>query len=1070
MACTRYTLTNNGKVTAYFGYVKCDTNESLPQIVLNPGQSKTVWANNNSLDIPLRFANSISIQEETFELKSTTPCTGFLKIPQRTRNTLRSCNVGITTTYSGPRLAVVTNLSQLTDRCGCVTDSYGIRVTQDTINLGHFPGAFVFNIDFDKFLDNVRLIYCGAGHQGTEYFNFTVKNLIGTAIPNLSFAGTNCVSSINGNVLAAGSAVGGNIPGPSNVGYGIINVNLGGSGYNRITITGNGGFAGTGWVLCVCDNNIVVPPTTSTPTPSVTRTPNPTPTTTPTPTAKVCYDLVTFDITCNNSVIEYVDCCGECNYAGPYTIGTGYIIEGTCIEGGSVTGAHVQNVVYQIPCLCEPTPTPTCTPTKTQTCTPTNTQTSTPTTTCTPTTSSTQTCTPTNTTSPTVTPTTTSTPTNTSTPTSTVGTTPSPTPTCNSSLFGGCYQDLWITYTAQTGVIQFVACTNDGPETISWPPQDAASYPAVSVINLKGEGWCISGDTAIEVDGESITEFFYSASCCSDVTATPTPTQTATPSTTPTFPFTPTQTSSPTETPIESPCPSCTPTKSPTPTPSLTDPMTGTTSTPTPTPTPTPTTGCTVYNDLTILATNWYFSATTCCGEFYTVGGYGNPGDGFPLSDYCFRDGTVFSSGIAPLTVSGDCECLSAISIESQGLVCETFTDWTTEPVEQAKCLFELTGDAYGPRTGAVVFIDKTVPFGVSSQVYASASGKLFSSIGYDISGSYVYTTFNNGLFLANTSTTPIYIIHVNSSGVVDEFHTIESLPECDACGCCQYTPTATSIVSTPTVTPTNTSTPTATSSQTPSNSPTPTNTETQTPTPSTTTTAGVTPTNTETQTPTPTNTETPTPTSTVTPTNICLSGSAVAYNITIYSDLDSYCLGIGGSATTIYTQGGFAPDPLIYYWNAYQNECCTINAPADVIYEYSGSGFTASTLTIYTTIGDYVTCPTSTPTPTMTNTPTTTETPTNTPTQTPTATLVFYPYLITSGQTLASIDCLAVVLIQTIYASTSTWDFVTRFYTDTTLTTPFDGNNLYYTYEVSGTSTFLEIDSSGFVTNSFAC
>ena len=962
MACTRYTLTNNGKVTAYFGYVKCDTNESLPQIILNVGQSKTVWANDNSLDIPLRFVNSISVQEESFELKPTTPCTGFLKIPQRTRNTLRSCNVGITTTYSGPRLLVVRNLSQLTDRCGCVTDSYGIRVTQDTINLGHTPGAFTFTIDFDKFVDNVRLIYCAAGHQGTEYFNFTVKNLIGTAIPNISFAGTNCVSSINGNVLAAGSAAGGNLPGPTNVGYGILNVNLGGSGYNRITITGNGGFAGTGWVLCVCDNNIVVPPTTSTPTPSVTKTPNPTPTSTPTPTAKVCYDLVTFDITCNNSVIEYVDCCGECNYAGPYTAGTGYIIEGTCIEGGSVTGAHVQNVVYQIPCVCEPTPTPTCTQTKTPTCTPTNTQTQTPTKTCTPTTTATQTCTPTNTSSPTntvsITPSNTETQTSTPTPTSTVGTTPSPTPTCNSSLFGGCYELLWITYTAQTGVIQFVACTNDGPETISWPPQDAASYPAVSVISLKDEGWCISGDTAIEVDGESITDFFYSASCCSDVTATPTPTQTATPSTTPTFPFTPTQTSSPTETPIESPCPSCTPTKSPTPTPSVTDPQTGITSTPTPTPTPTPSTGCTVYNDITILSTNWYFSATTCCGEFFTAGGYGNPGDMFPLSDYCFRDGTIFNSGIAPLTLSGDCECLSPITLQAQALVCGTFTDWKTESVEQVKCLFELSGEAYGPRTGAVVWKEPSVPLGVSSTIYASPSGKAFSSYGYNISGSYVYTTFNNGLFLANTSITPIYIVHVNSLDVVDEFHPIESLPECDVCGCCQYTPTVTSTVSTPTVTPTNTSTPTNTPSITPTFTPT----------------ASVTPSNTETQ------TSTPTPTSTV----------------------------------------GTTPTPTV--------------------------------------------------TQTPSTTPTNTQTPTNTPTQTPTPTLVYYTYLITSGQTLPSIDCNAVVLTQTVYASNLVWDFITRLYTDITLTTPFDGNNLYYTYEVSGTSTFLQIDSSGFVTNTTSC
>lgn len=1304
MACLRYTLTNTSNKRAFFSYTKCETNESFPQTTLNPGQTKTVWANEDSLDIPLRFVNSVSVEQESFELKTWNPCTNLLKIPQRTRNNLRSCSIGITTTYTGPRLLVVRNLSQLSDYMGCITDTYGIRVTQDTINLGYYPGAFTFNIDFNKFVDNVKLIFGAGGHMGTEFFTFTVKNLIGTAIPNLSFAGVSCVSSINGNILSTGSAVGGNFPNELNSGYGILNVNLGGSGYNRITITGNGGFAGCRWVLCICDNNIVEPPpppttpsqtptksltpsitasntttptitptktTTQTPTPTATPTKTPTttptigttPTQTPSPTGTNCNPKCYSGLTYGN--YSFTDCCG--NYNVGNSVGVAVCVDTLYpVSGINVTGPN---------CCCDgvvtPTPTttatPTVTPTQTTTVGVTPTQTSSPTqtgepplcpvfllaekedpniaglylydvvaktttkltvpnspnfvlppnrgtslavatdgnllwisiassvsyniirewtinriggspgisltwnrdiqyifnsgsglayvspnklvcvggfsfpkevieidiststaipttkfpiqgdiygdlylstngkllisvwqyppsatygivqydyatgafevfkqsqftsaaifsfdnllfaegyqnnpnppflpinigiysantatnfawtlydeedirwndaasacntfyfplTTPTPTTTNTQTPTPTNTSTPTSTvvttqtptatntetptptssegatptptptcpyvdcyhyveftisettvvewglcpgstsgfiyesetypatfvagpgilsdclsgnsytiltgspfvsinyfnpcceelvtptptptntntptstvgttptqtssptetetptPTATSTPTNTNTPTSTVGTTPSPTPTCNTSLFGNCYQHLWITFTAATGTIQFVACTDEGPQgPINWPPQEAESYPALALITVEGEGWCISGNSAVEIGSSSVTDFFYSGACCSEVTATPTPTQTPTPTNTPTFPFTPTQTSSPTETPLESPCPTCTPTKSQTPTPSLTDPLTGTTSTPTPTPTPTPSTGCTVYNDVTILSTNWSISGVTCCGESFGVGGYGSSGDTFNLSFYCFREGTVVSSGVTPLTVSGDCECNYPITLQYQAPVCGIDTDWRSLAVETAKCLFELSGTEPGGRVGLVVFRDASVPLALSSQLYKESSGLPFN---YDVSGTYVYTTFNNGLWLAGTSTPETYIIHVNATGVVDEFHPWESLPECDDCGCCQYTPTATSIVETPTPTstPTNTITPTNTETPTPSVTQTNTNTPTSTltTTPTITSTQTLTPTQTSSNTPTPTPTQTP--------------------------------------------------------------------------------------------------------------------------------------------------------------------------------------------------------------------
>ena len=152
-----------------------------------------------------------------------------------------------------------------------------------------------------------------------------------------------------------------------------------------------------------------IPPTPSatnvTPTPTSTpeSTPTSTPTVTPTPTGIICYSYVTFDIVCDNAVIEYDTCCGVCDYAGPYMSGTGYVLSGICIQNDSITGQHVTNISYSDPCVCEVTPTPTPTNTETPSETPTNTPTNTETPTSTP--SETPTNTPTNTETPTETPT-----------------------------------------------------------------------------------------------------------------------------------------------------------------------------------------------------------------------------------------------------------------------------------------------------------------------------------------------------------------------------------------------------------------------------------------------------------------------------------------------------------------------------------------------------------------------------------------------------------------------------------------------------------------------------------------
>ena len=141
----------------------------------------------------------------------------------------------------------------------------------------------------------------------------------------------------------------------------------------------------------------------------------------------------------------------------------------------------------------------------------------------------------------------------------------------------------------------------------------------------------------------------------------------------------------------------------------------------------------------------------------------------------------------------------------------------------------------------------------------------------------------------------------------------------------------------------------------------------------------------TPTPTPTPTNTATPTLTPTVTPT---CSYSGTAFSVIIYTDLESFCAQTGGTPTTVYTRGvDIVPTPSSSS-HLFSNQCCTIPATSDVIYEYSFSGFSA-----FTAFGDTdliypeVICPTPTPTPTPTITESPTPTPTNTLTPTPTST-----------------------------------------------------------------------------------
>ena len=128
-------------------------------------------------------------------------------------------------------------------------------------------------------------------------------------------------------------------------------------------------------------------------------------------------------------------------------------------------------------------------------------------------------------------------------------------PPCNPSLFANCYQYLIVNFSAETGQIQLVACTNDGPEVLNIDPQTSDFYPATKVFNFLGEDWCISGDTAIEIEKNNITSFIYSGNCCSEIPPTPSATN-VTPTPTPTN--TPTNTATNTQTPTNTPTPTVT--------------------------------------------------------------------------------------------------------------------------------------------------------------------------------------------------------------------------------------------------------------------------------------------------------------------------------------------------------------------------------------------------------------------------------------------------------------------------------------------------------------------------------
>ena len=81
--------------------------------------------------------------------------------------------------------------------------------------------------------------------------------------------------------------------------------------------------------------------------------------------------------------------------------------------------------------------------------------------------------------------------------------------------------------------------------------------------------------------------------------------------------------------------------------------------------------------------------------------------------------------------------------------------------------------------------------------------------------------------------------------------------------------------------------------------------------------------------------------------------------------------------------------------------------------------------------------------------------------------------YLISTGQTDPSTqNCtqLSGPFPTTVYGNNIDWMSTTRFYTNSTFSTPFNGGNKYYADSNMTAGTELQIDSNGYVINSYAC
>ena len=547
-------------------------------------------------------------------------------------------------------------------------------------------------------------------------------------------------------------------------------------------------------------------------------------------------------------------------------------------------------------------------------------------------------------------------------------------PPCDFNLFGGCYEKLIVTYTAETN-ISFTVCTNSGPLNFTnWPTLTSLNYPAVDIIDLTGENWCISGGTAQEISGTSITSFVYSGSCCEEVGPTPTPTEifSGTPTPTPTMGLTPT------------------------PTPSITS-----TSTPTNTPAAT---SC--YSSVTfdISCDNSVIEYIDCCGNCNWAGPY-SAGTGYTLSGICIQNNSVAGLNVTNVVYDISCNCPATPTPTPTNTETPTATPTPTEtPI--------FTGTTLTP-TPTNTETPSSTPTPTQTQTSGCISNDCYEFLivtftaATEIGGYYcepegpVYDSFMiaEASYPATQSLSASYCFSAGTWGASGD--SITSLVYSGLC--CEVTPTPTPTISeTPTETPTNTPTPTETEIL-PTPTPSPTCAPTNTPTPSCSPTYTPTPTCEPTGTPTPTCS--PTKTCTPTPTvNCCeiqiltnISQDVDIESVTVNGGIPEYVSGQPlpngpGTGTVLCSTTAGTVDIRVSVFNSVAAQKVTLTDSLGVVYcsnitgtgpsNHDFNGVTLNCVVPMTIIAEDGSCsvpPTPSPTQTLTNTPTNTPTPTST-------------------------------------------------------------------------------------------
>lgn len=172
-------------------------------------------------------------------------------------------------------------------------------------------------------------------------------------------------------------------------------------------------------------------------------------------------------------------------------------------------------------------------------------------------------------------------------------------------------------------------------------------------------------------------------------------------------------------------------------------------------------------------------------------------------------------------------------------------------------------------------------------------------------------------------------------------------------------------------------------------------------------------------------------------------SGATLSFALTRYNDPNLTPIEFGAGNNGPYTGYCGFDNPYTQTFNATPNQYVYINV------RMSG--------------GDFVSCVSTYPTPTPTLT--------STPTPTPTATSVpATSFLVSSGSTAPDYCSGLFGTYQTIYGNASDWLSITRFFTNSSMTTPFNGANKYYGNSNADYGVTLQINSQGYVINNYAC